>query len=143
MRGDQIVPEEMRARTIYQIVIGIPDEFSDDKAVRAFIDETDRELTRLTGGLLRTSALGTWTIDAQKDDFSGPIEYDQAVAYHLSFRPEDEESIYADLRVRIADAVHRYEIPVEYIHVSRLASEERIFRISEVSSTDTAIVAAE
>lgn len=132
-----------RTRILYTLVLGIPIGAVPDSDVSTAISDLDERLTRIAGGITRFTGTGTWRPESDLGDSIGSIECDLAVSYVISLMPDAEERRFAEIRAAVAAVAHTHGIPIDWVHVSRVLSEERIFRVSDAVETANADVGAD
>lgn len=118
-------------RILYQIVLGITQDFPAPEKKNAAIAEIDEKLTRVIGGITRFDGIGTWTPGSEQSDYTGELEVDHAIIYNLSLMPNEENDVMTKVKAIITEVVRRYDLPIDHVHTSRMPTTEAIFAISK------------
>lgn len=120
-----------RKRIVFSIALGFPSDQFPPLNLDAALQAIDSRLTRIVGGLMRFSGQGTWALGAHTSDYSGTIERNTVIKYSISVMPCVEAHAFSMIRKTIAEVATANDLDVEFVHVSRTETEERIFKISD------------
>lgn len=124
-----------KERVVYSIVLGVPTTWIDHDMLDRLFSELDGMLTQRIGGVTRYMGVGTWTAGSAVSKYAGEIERDISVTYVLSLMPDFEEQAFCGVRDAIRAFALVHKLPLDWIHVNRTVTEERIFRIVEGCGT--------
>ena len=124
-------------RHIHHIVIGVDRKivplYRIDAAYRALLDD----ISRLTGGLTAWVGDGTWMLNAQQGDYSGPIERDAALNVIVTLTNEDRPIIWPIVQTTIAGVVLDHDLGCDHIHVMVWPAQSGIFCVNDTAESAT------
>lgn len=118
-------------RIIYEYTIGLPLEYQKHPGLHNALKALDEQLTRLTGGLRRTSGQGTWASGAQHNNFTGTIEYNHTITYNLCIVPSEEERLKIQFEQTFSQVLRENNLPINHIHAMRMIASECIFALND------------
>lgn len=125
--------DEHDQRIMHHIALGIDHGCVPMPVIASAIEHIKSGVTGVTGGLTVLVGKGTWADGAQESDYSGAIEQNVTANFFLSLTPDEQRLVWPQVRDVIRDAVERFALGCEHIHVMVWPAVSHIFTVSAAS----------
>lgn len=123
-------------RIVHHIVIGVNRNHIPIYKIDDAFEQLKIDLTRFTGGVTAFLADGTWTKNAQQDDYSGKIEQDIAANFIITLTPENNDQLWPVISNTIKETIEDFDLGCQHIHVASWTATSNIFTIKQNGEVD-------